>query len=111
MKAPIRLASGLFVLAISCSLPAAALPSRTGALASLEARADSFVHKAANRGCRWRNGVRHCRRAPEPRPRDDFYRQGYGYTYGAPRAEFYPAGSGDWWRAMEREGRTANPPN
>jgi hypothetical protein len=57
------------------------------------------------RGRNCRQGQRH--RNAQPRPKE----QGYGYSYGAPRAEFYPAGSSAWWQAMEREGRTGITPD
>ncbi len=112
MKSPIPLASGVLLIALAYSpSPAAALKTGAGAVPR-EALSASDVHAAANRHCARRNGVRHCRQAAAaPAPSSEFDREGYGYTYGAPRAEFYPAGTMHWWRAMEREGRTANPPN
>ena len=110
MKAPIHLASGVLLIALSCSAsPAAALQAGAGAIAR-EAHSASDVYEAANRRCSRRNGARHCRQAAAA-PRPEARGEGFGYGYGMPRAEFYQAGTQDWWRAMEAEGRTANPPN
>src|SRR5262245_45636916 len=103
MKAPIQLASGVLVIAFSWgAIPAAAFDARAGTVIG-EARVASDVQMAASRRCRRRNGIRQCGQVAERRPRRESNREGYGYTYGAPRAEFYSTGSGDWWRAMERE--------
>ena len=98
--------------ALLLMLPAAAYAAPVGGLAKALAfpvRADVAIEKVAYGHCSWRRqGVRYCRRSAE-RPRIREYGSGYGYDYGAPRAEFYPAGSSAWWQAMEREGRTGNP--
>ena len=93
-------------------LPAAAYAAPVGGVAKDLAdpvRAGATIEKVAYGHCSWRQGVRYCRRSAE-RPRVREYGSGYGYDYGAPRAEFYPTGSTAWWQAMEREGRTGLPP-
>jgi hypothetical protein len=88
--------------------PSQATPLGTGsAVLAGQASAGSLAEKAASRGCWWRNGVRYCGRAA--RRGYDYRPEGYGYTYGNPKAEAYPTGTSDWWNAMEREGRTGNP--
>ena len=87
-------------------LPAAAYAAPVGGVAKALAdpvRAGATIEKVAYGRCSWRHGVRHCRRSAE---RTRVREYGYGYDYGAPRAEFYPTGSAAWWQAMEREGRT-----
>jgi hypothetical protein len=111
MKTLIHAASGaLLVATLSVTSHAAALDLAAGFMIT-EARSTSAVDKVADKRCWARNGVRHCRENTERRRSNDSAQNGYGYSYGAPRAEFYPAGSAAWWHAMEREGRTANPPN
>jgi len=94
-------------------LPAVACAAPVDGVARVladQARAAATIEKASSRHCSWRQGVRYCRPSAE-RPRIREYGSGYGYDYGAPRAEFYPTGSAAWWQAMEREGRTGNPKN
>lgn len=67
------------------------------------------VHMVADRRCTPRRGGRPCRNV-EPRRTPEANQNGYGYSYGAPRPEFYPIGSSAWWQAMEREGRTGQGP-
>jgi hypothetical protein len=92
-------------------LPAAAYAAPVDGVAKALANpvsAGAAIEKVAYGRCSWRHGVRYCRRSAE-RPRVREYGSGYGYDYGAPRAEFYPTGSEAWWQAMEREGRTGIP--
>src|SRR5258706_11511035 len=78
MKAPIHLASGILLLALSGSAsPAAALQSGAGAMAR-EAHSASDVYEAANRRCSRHNGARHCRQAAAPRPGHEARGEGYG---------------------------------
>ena len=103
--------SGLAGVALLFILPAAAFAAPVGGVAKDwvgSVRADAPIEKVAHGHCWWRQGVRYCRRSAE-RARIRQYGSGYGYDYGAPRAEFYPTGSTAWWQAMEREGRTGFP--
>jgi hypothetical protein len=96
------------LLAATLGAPAAA---GTG-LRALEDHASPVVHQIADRRCTPRQGGRRCHQLQPPRqaaPRQK--EEGYGYSYGVPRAEFYPTGSAHWWRAMELEGRTAVTPD
>lgn len=111
MRTLILAASGVLLVAILSTTPHAAALNPAAGFMITEARSISAVEKVVDRRCWWRNGVRHCRESTERRRSNDSSQNGYGYSYGAPRAEFYPAGSTAWWLAMEREGRTANPPN
>jgi len=111
MKPLTYAASGALLVAILSAAPHAAALDVAAGLTITEARSVSAVDKVVDRRCWRRNGVRHCRESTERRTGNDSSQSGYGYSYGAPRAEFYPAGSAAWWQAMEREGRTANPPN
>ena len=92
--------------AVACAAP---VDGVARALAD-QGRAAATIEKASSRHCSWHQGVRYCRPSAE-RPRIREYGSGYGYDYGAPRPEFYPAGSAAWWQAMEREGRTGKPKN
>jgi hypothetical protein len=108
MKALAGAALGALFASTLGAPPAAALAG----LAALEGRISPAVHQVADRRCGPGQGGRHCRRAKprrqaEPRQRE----QGYGYSYGTPRAEFYATGSSSWWQAMEREGRTGLSPD
>jgi len=103
------LSGGAAGAALFVMLPAVACAAPVGSVAkglANPARAGATIERVAY--CSWRQGVRYCRPSAE-RPRIREYGSGYGYEYGAPRPEFYPAGSAAWWQAMEREGRTGNP--
>jgi hypothetical protein len=107
MRALICAASGALLIAISTTPPQAAPLNGTAASSH---HAGSAVVEVADRRCSRRNRSRHCRDAEQQRaPKTN--QEGYGYSYGAPRAEFYPAGSAAWWQAMEREGRTGITPD
>jgi hypothetical protein len=106
MKALICAAAGGLLLAASSSPQAAALDGTGG----LSRHVSSVVEKVADRRCSPRNRSRHCRNA-EQQPAPKASQSGYGYSYGAPRAEFYPTGSAAWWQAMQREGRTGVAPD
>ena len=61
--------------------------------------------------CRWRNGVRRCRwSGGGPRVYGYYRKYEYDPPFGNPRPEAYRTGTAAWWRAMERWGRTGNPP-
>lgn len=106
LSAAALLLSGAATLTV---LPAASQAAPLGsATLARQAAAGSIVEQAARR-CWWRNGERRCGRIGN---RDHDYRpdgNGYGFTYGNPKAEAYPTGTREWWNAMEREGRTGNP--
>jgi hypothetical protein len=97
--------AGLGALFTGLSIPphAAALDG----VRALHRHADPAVHQVVDKRCTSRQGGRHCRNAL-PRRTAEAKQRGYGYAYGAPKAEFYPMGSAEWWQAMEREGRTGN---
>ena len=101
---------GLLFLTGAMTLAALPAASQAGPLGNAsvvrQAAPGSIVEQAARR-CWWRHGVRHCGRVVQRGYRDR--PDGYGFTYGNPKAEFYPIGSRDWWSAMEREGRTGRP--
>jgi hypothetical protein len=107
MKALAGAALGALFASTLGAPPAAALAG----LGALEGGISPAVLQVADRRCTQKGG-RHCpqgrpRRKTEPRQRE----QGYGYSYGTPRAEFYATGSSSWWQAMEREGRTGLSPD
>jgi hypothetical protein len=100
-------AAGVAVLVVMLPTAAGATPiGATGASALAGDRPVQAVEQVAERYCRWRNGVRHCRWSG-PRVYGYYDRD---YRYGNPRPEAYPTGSAAWWRAMERYGRTGQPP-
>ena len=101
------LLGGALMLAHSPSAPQAAPINGGPSSLSREARMATTVEQAAHRRCGWRDGVRVCRRSAH-RPYASWDGPSYGFTYGNPRADALPAGSAEWWRAMEREGRTGN---
>lgn len=73
----------------------------------MDVRADQ---RRADLRCSYHGEQRRC--APSlKRTHKEERRSGYGYTYGRPKAEFYPFGSAEWWEAMEGEGRVFNGPN
>jgi len=107
-------AAGAALLSLLLAVPEPAQAGRVAIRAHLigEARSASIVERAAaRRQCRRVNGVLRCRSAAaRPQVRATEPGQGYGYSYGTPRPEFYPTGTSAWWQAMEREGRTGNGP-
>ena len=113
MKISNSMSGGAAGAALFFLLPATAYAAPVDAVAKAVAdqvRAGPAIEKAAYRHCSWRQGVRYCRPSAN-RPRIRERGSGYGYDYGAPRAEFYPTGSAAWWQAMEREGRTGISPD
>jgi hypothetical protein len=108
MQALLGAAFGALLAATLGAAPAAAVQG----LRALEGHAGPAVHQIADRRCGPGQGGRHCRRAKPRRQVESTQKEeGYGYSYGNPRAEFYPTGTTHWWRAMEREGRTAVTPD
>jgi hypothetical protein len=100
-------AAGKFLLAGALTillLPAASQAAPfSGAAPAREAAAVNAVAERVALRCRLRDGKRVCvdvadrgSRAPGNQP----------FTYGSPKADSYPAGSAEWWKAMEHEGRT-----
>jgi hypothetical protein len=106
MKALVCAALGALLAAISTPSYAAALDSAR----TLRGHASPAAQQVADKRCTNKQGGRHCRN-PSPRRAPATNQNGYGYAYGAPKAEFYPAGSSAWWQAMEREGRTGISPD
>ena len=86
------------------ALYAAPIGFLPGALAT-EARITTAVGQAAYRRCTGRNGARVC---PRTTHRPYAYRgePSYGFAYGNPSPDSLPFGTSEWWRAMERWGRT-----
>ena len=78
--------------------------------ADLNRHVDPAVTQVVDRRCSGRKGARNCRNR-EPQRTSKAIQDGYGYAYGAPKAEFYPTGTTSWWQAMEREGRTGHSPD
>ncbi len=106
MKALVCAALGALLAAMSSPSHAAALDGAP----ALRGHASTAVHQVADKRCTNRQVGRHCR-IPVPRRAPEANQHGYGYAYGAPKAEFYPTGSSAWWQAMEREGRTGISPD
>jgi hypothetical protein len=106
MKALVCATLGMLFAAISTPSYAAAVDGAR----TLPRRASTIVLETADRRCTRGQSGRHCRTV-EPRRAPEANRNGYGYVYGAPKAEFYPTGSSVWWQAMEREGRTGISPD
>ena len=106
MKALVCAAFGALLAAVSTPSHAAALDGAR----TLRGHASPAVHQVVDRRCTNKQGGRHCR-IPAPRRAPETNHNGYGYAYGAPKAEFYPTGSSAWWQAMEREGRTGISPD
>ena len=79
-----------------------------GARTVVEDHPARLVQQVAVR-CWWRDGVRRCRPAwsgGSPRVYGYYRYYEYAPSYGNPRPEAYRTGTAEWWRAMERWGRT-----